>query len=34
VFAKVPRTYGNPIPTITPIDPPVVNTLGMKLAGF
>lgn len=30
VFGKNPRSYGNEIPTITPI----VNELGLKLAGF
>ena len=34
LFAKVPRTYGGVVPEITPINPPVVNELGLKLAGF
>jgi ectoine hydroxylase-related dioxygenase (phytanoyl-CoA dioxygenase family) len=34
LFGKSPRTYGNPIPTITQINKPVLNELGKKLAGF
>lgn len=34
LFAKNPRTYGKKIPDFTPIDPPILNELGMKMAGF
>lgn len=34
LFPKTPRTYGNPIPNITPIDKPELSELGLKLAGF
>lgn len=34
LFSKNPRTYGKDILEITPIDHPVLNDLGMKLAGF
>lgn len=34
LFSKTPRTYGGEIPEITPIEPPVLSTLGQKLAGF
>ena len=34
LFAKMPRTYGNPVPEINIIDRPVLNELGMKLVGF
>ena len=34
LFAKNPRTYGGDVPEITPINPPVLNELGKKLAGF
>ena len=34
LFAKSPRTYGKEIHKITTIEPPVLNELGMKLAGF
>lgn len=34
LFAKTPRTYGGPIPPITPINQPILNTLGRKLAGY
>lgn len=34
MFPKNPRTYGSPLPEITPIDHPIVNKLGRKLAGF
>ena len=34
LFAKSPRTYGAEIPNITQINPPELNELGLKLAGF
>lgn len=34
LFSKTPRTYGAKLPTITPIDKPVVGQLGLKLSGF
>ncbi len=34
LFPKTPRTYGHELPTITQIEPPVLNELGKKLAGF
>tara|TARA_Y100001970_G_scaffold31463_1_gene39108 strand:- start:14594 stop:15586 length:993 start_codon:yes stop_codon:yes gene_type:complete len=34
LFSKVPRTYGNDIPNVSQINPPVLNELGKKLAGF
>jgi hypothetical protein len=34
LFPKMPRTYGNDIPTINQIDKPIINELGKKLAGF
>ncbi len=34
LFTKMPRTYGNEIPIITPIKTPIINDLGKKLAGF
>lgn len=34
LFAKNPRTYGNPIPEITQIRTPELTELGKKLAGF
>ncbi len=34
LFPKVPRTYGGEIPIIKPIEKPILNELGMKLAGF
>tara|TARA_B100000795_G_C22795219_1_gene439005 strand:+ start:1844 stop:2833 length:990 start_codon:yes stop_codon:yes gene_type:complete len=34
LFAKNPRTYGNPLPEITAIVPPVLTELGQKLAGY
>lgn len=33
-FAKLPRTYGNPLPKIDPFAKPVLNELGLKLAGY
>lgn len=34
MFAKNPRTYGNELPVITVIDPPILTSLGLKLAGY
>jgi ectoine hydroxylase-related dioxygenase (phytanoyl-CoA dioxygenase family) len=34
LFPKNPRTYGNPMPEITPISSPELTDLGKKLAGF
>ena len=34
LFPKNPRTYGNPLPEITRIEPPTLSELGQKLAGF
>lgn len=34
LFAKNPRTYGGELPEITPIKPPVLTDLGIRLAGF
>ena len=34
LFPKTPRTYGNPLPEITPIGKPSITELAMKLAGF
>lgn len=34
LFSKIPHTYGAPIPTVKPINPPFLNNLGKKLAGF
>lgn len=34
LFAKDPHTYGGILPTITQIEPPILNNLGKKLAGF
>lgn len=34
LFPKTPRTYGNTLPEINIIDPPELNDLGLKLAGF
>jgi len=34
LFPKHPNTYGGTIPEITPIEPPEVNEIGRKLAGF
>lgn len=34
LFSKTPRTYGNDLPLITEISPPVLTELGLKLAGF
>lgn len=34
LFPKKPRTYGGPLPVITPISKPILTELGKKLAGF
>lgn len=34
LFGKKPRTYGNDLPEITPIEKPELTELGKKLAGF
>lgn len=34
LFPKTPQTYGNPLPSITQIEKPILNELGKKLAGF
>lgn len=34
LFPKTPRTYGAELPEIVDIEKPIVNSLGMKLAGF
>lgn len=34
LFPKNPRTYGKALPIVSEIPSPVLNTLGMKLAGF
>jgi hypothetical protein len=34
IFPKIPRTYGEPIPPINNIVPPVLTNLGMSLVGF
>jgi len=34
LFPKTPRTYGSPMPPITPIPTPLLTELGKKLAGF
>lgn len=34
LFAKKPRTYGGPLPIVTPINKPILTELGKKLAGF
>ncbi len=34
LFPVNPRTYGNTLPEICEIKPPIVNELGLKLAGF
>ena len=33
-FSKNPRTYGGELPVVTPIDPPNLSELGIRLAGF
>jgi len=34
LFPKNPRTYGNPLPNVPQLNPPVLTDLGKKLAGF
>lgn len=34
LFPKAPRTFGQPLPPIKFIDPPLVGPLGLRLAGF
>lgn len=34
LFGKTPRSYGNEIPDITPINKPILNELGLKLTGY
>lgn len=34
LFSKTPRTYGAELPNVRPIAPPVLDALGMQLAGF
>lgn len=34
LFSKNPRTYGNPLPNITDIEPPIISELGKQLAGY
>ena len=34
LFSKNPRTYGGELPVVTPIDPPILSELGIRLAGF
>jgi ectoine hydroxylase-related dioxygenase (phytanoyl-CoA dioxygenase family) len=34
LFPKLPYTYGKPLMAITEIEPPILNNLGIKLAGF
>jgi hypothetical protein len=34
LFPKLPKGYEHEAPVITVIKPPVLNNLGMKLAGF
>jgi ectoine hydroxylase-related dioxygenase (phytanoyl-CoA dioxygenase family) len=34
LFPKIPRTYGGEIYEMTQLEPPILNELGMKLAGF
>ena len=34
LFPVNPRTYGSPLPKYEPIQPPVLNELGKKLAGY
>jgi hypothetical protein len=33
MFGKVPWTRGKPLPSITPISPPILTELGKRLAG-
>jgi len=34
LFPTTPRTYGQPLPSVQPIEPPVLTSLGRRLAGF
>ena len=34
LFSVNPRTYCNELPNVHPIEPPVLNQLGKKLAGL
>ena len=34
LFGKKPRTYGAELPVITPIEKPILTSLGKHLAGF
>ena len=34
LFAVNPRTYGGPLPCVTPINSPKLSELGLKVAGF
>lgn len=34
LFAKTPHTYGKALPVVSPIDPPVLTSVGLALAGL
>ena len=34
LFGKNPQTYGKELPTITNINPPILNAIGKSLAGY
>lgn len=34
LFSKMPRTYGGPVYDVKCIEPPIVNDIGLSLAGF
>ena len=34
LFAKMPRTYGQEVPEITPLNRPEINDLGRRLVGY
>ena len=34
LFAKLPRTFGNPLPDITPLPAPILTDFGRHIAGF
>jgi hypothetical protein len=34
LFSVNPRTYGGPLPNVTPIKSPKLSELGLKVAGF
>jgi ectoine hydroxylase-related dioxygenase (phytanoyl-CoA dioxygenase family) len=34
LFPKQPRTYGNPLPDLNPIHPPVLTAFGKRLVGY